>query len=255
MKYNYHTHTARCHHAVGIDEEFVLAAIEAGYEEIGFSDHCAWPYTDFVSGMRMTEEEIEGYVNSVKALREKYKDKIKIKLGWECEYVEEYLPWLKEIIRKYDFDYVILGHHFSPSENSGVYSGCILTAQEIENYKNDVLKALESGVYSYVAHPDIYMKIYPHFDEHAEKAAREIIAKAIETKTPLEYNLLGLSNGKKDGREGYPYSAFWKLAGEMGATAIVGIDAHFPDAFFWDELRDEAFETLKKYGLKTVSTI
>ena len=32
MKYNYHTHTSRCFHARGTDEEYVLAAIEAGFD-------------------------------------------------------------------------------------------------------------------------------------------------------------------------------------------------------------------------------
>ena len=30
MKTNYHTHTARCMHATGTDEEYVLSAIKGG---------------------------------------------------------------------------------------------------------------------------------------------------------------------------------------------------------------------------------
>ncbi|MFR5796189.1 MAG: PHP domain-containing protein [Christensenellales bacterium] len=44
MKANYHTHTARCGHATGTDEDYVLAAIEQGFDELGFSDHVPWPY-------------------------------------------------------------------------------------------------------------------------------------------------------------------------------------------------------------------
>ena len=43
-KTNYHMHTKRCMHASGSDEDYVLAAIEGGYEEIGFSDHSPWQY-------------------------------------------------------------------------------------------------------------------------------------------------------------------------------------------------------------------
>ena len=35
-KNNYHTHTARCYHASGKDEEYVKAAIKAGIKELGF---------------------------------------------------------------------------------------------------------------------------------------------------------------------------------------------------------------------------
>ena len=52
-KTNYHTHTKRCMHACGKDEEYVLAAIANGYEELGFSDHTPWKYdTDYVAHMR-----------------------------------------------------------------------------------------------------------------------------------------------------------------------------------------------------------
>ena len=50
MRTNYHTHTTRCHHATGSDEEFVLSAIKGGYQELGFSDHTPWKYnTNYVS--------------------------------------------------------------------------------------------------------------------------------------------------------------------------------------------------------------
>lgn len=255
MKYNYHTHTFRCHHAKGEDEEFVKRAIESGYDEIGFSDHCAWPYENFVSDMRMTTEEIDGYVKSVRCLQNKYKDEIKIRLGFECEYFEKHIDWLKNVLKKYRFDYIILGHHFTPYEPCGVYNGNINKKEDIENYKNEVLKALNSGIYSYVAHPDIYMRRYGKFDIHCEKAAREIIQKSIETDTPIEYNLLGISHGKNDGFVGYPHPQFWKIAGEMHATAVIGIDAHFPEAYFCDDLRNEAVENLKNWGVKLTDKI
>ena len=33
---NFHTHTSRCHHAFGNDEEFVRTAIQNGFEVLGF---------------------------------------------------------------------------------------------------------------------------------------------------------------------------------------------------------------------------
>lgn len=255
MKYNYHTHTFRCQHAEGEDEEYVLKAIEAGYEEIGFSDHCPWPFEDYVSDIRMKTDEIDSYVNSVRHLQKKYKDKIRIRLGFECEYFERHIAWLLDVLKKYKFDYIILGHHFTPYEIGGIYNGKIKTKDGIEDYKNGVLKALDMGLFSYVAHPDIYMRQYGDFDIHCEKAAREIIQKSIDTNTPLEYNLLGFSHGKNDGYVGYPNPAFWKIAGEMSATAVVGIDAHTPSAFLWEDLREEAIKNLEAWGCKFTDKI
>lgn len=59
MKTNYHTHTTRCMHATGNDEDYVLSAIKGGYRILGFSDHTPWKYrTDYVADMRMLPEEL-----------------------------------------------------------------------------------------------------------------------------------------------------------------------------------------------------
>ncbi len=63
MKANYHTHTMRCHHAIGSDEDYVKSAIAAGFDELGFSDHSPWNYqTDFVSHMRMKLDKFQDIV-------------------------------------------------------------------------------------------------------------------------------------------------------------------------------------------------
>ena len=43
LKYHYHTHTKRCGHAQGEDEEYVLSAIKHGFKFLGFSDHVMLP--------------------------------------------------------------------------------------------------------------------------------------------------------------------------------------------------------------------
>ena len=74
MKTNYHTHTTRCMHAVGDDEDYVRSAIKGGFQELGFSDHGPWKYhTDFVSDIRMLPEDLPEYIESIRALKEKYR--------------------------------------------------------------------------------------------------------------------------------------------------------------------------------------
>ena len=85
MKTNYHTHTTRCMHATGSDEDYVLSAIKGGYQELGFSDHTPWKYhTDYVADMRMLPEELPGYVESLRSLREKYKIRLVSKSDWNA---------------------------------------------------------------------------------------------------------------------------------------------------------------------------
>ena len=251
MKYNYHTHTVRCHHAKGSDEEFVLAAIEAGFDEIGFADHSPWPYENgFVSRIRMTDNKLAEYCDSIKALKEKYKDKISIKLGLECEYFPKYLPWLKEKIEEHGIDFIILGHHFCVDEPGRIYNGDIKTPEELYTFCDDITEAMDSGLFMYIAHPDIFMRGYPVFDEHCREVSRRIIEKAKETNTPLEYNLLGFSHSINDGKQGYPYPDFWEMIGEIKPPVTIGIDAHSPEAYLDRKLYQKGIDAIKALGLE-----
>ena len=62
MKYNYHTHTKRCGHAFGEDEEYVLEAINQGYEVLGFSEHAMFPNMKEEKNMRPNFEELDSYM-------------------------------------------------------------------------------------------------------------------------------------------------------------------------------------------------
>ena len=74
MSFNFHTHTVRCNHASGADEEYVLCAIQNGYTVMGFSDHAPYAFPNgHKSGYRISLEDTQDYVSSVRALQEKYK--------------------------------------------------------------------------------------------------------------------------------------------------------------------------------------
>lgn len=250
MKYNYHTHTYRCNHATGKDEEYVLAAIEADFDEIGFADHSAWNFKNFTSGIRMKEDELPDYCESIRRLKEKYRDKISIKLGLECEYFPGRLNWLTQQIAKEKIDFLILGHHFCKDEPNSVYNGSLKKPEQLYIYCDDILESMDSGLFAYIAHPDIFMRGYPVFDEHCKIISEKIIRKSIETGVPLEYNLLGLSHSRNDGKQGYPYPEFWEMAGKMKPPVTMGIDAHSPSAYLDKELYESGIAKLESLGLK-----
>ena len=64
MLTNYHTHTTRCGHAEGTEEEYILTALRCGYRVLGFSDHTPWAYATpgFVSRIRMLPSQPDDYV-------------------------------------------------------------------------------------------------------------------------------------------------------------------------------------------------
>lgn len=252
---NYHTHTERCFHAHGSDEDFVIAAIEKGIKVLGFADHGPWPYKDYVSGMRMSLADADDYIDSIRKLQKKYADKIEIKLGFEYEYFPEYMEWLDDYIKEKGIDYIILGHHFVPHEIGGNYAGRITDVNVLYDYCDQVCEAIKSKRFSYVAHPDLYMKEYPSFDEYAQTVAKKICNTAKEYDIPLEYNILGLRKIDKEGKEGYPYRKFWEIAAKNGNKVILGIDAHNPKEITDSKYIDAAEKAMKELGIEVCEKI
>lgn len=252
MKVNYHMHTSRCGHAIGSDEAYIQEAIEQGFDEVGFSDHTPWHFSQPYpfEGMRMHEEELDGYIESIRSLQEKYKDQISIKIGLECEYYPEYMPWLKKTIKEKGIDYIILGNHCQDSDLSGLYYGRkTISKTVLHRYVDDVVAALESGLYSYVAHPDLihYVNIE---DEVYSKEMERICLAAKACGKPLEFNLLGYYEKRQ-----YPCPKFWKLASKHDCDAIIGCDAHAPYELARSELFYNAQDYLKSLNIKIVDKI
>ena len=118
MLTNYHTHTTRCGHAEGTEEKYILTALRCGYKVLGFSDHTPWAYATpgFVSRIRMLPSQLDDYVLTLRGLREKYADKLHIRIGLEAEYFPAYLGWLREEMERLDIEYLILGCHYDTTD-------------------------------------------------------------------------------------------------------------------------------------------
>lgn len=253
MKANYHTHTTRCFHATGTDEEYVLAAISAGFDELGFADHGPWNYrSSFVANMRMPLSEFKDYRDSVLKLKEKYADKISIKLGLEYEYFPDYNDWLKKFVASEGLDYIIFANHYAVSDEINPYFGY---HADLDLYLDSMLAGMDQDIYAYVAHPDLIMRPYGKFDSAIEKVFTKICRRAKENGRILEYNLLGLRRwGKEAKMRGYPNDNFWKIAAAEGCKAIIGTDAHAPEQLKDGVYRRMAEDFLFSLGMDVVNT-
>ena len=256
MKANYHTHTDRCMHAGGRDEEYVRAAIQGGFDVLGFADHTPWPYrSGYISGMRMTAGELDGYVRSVRRLSQRYAGQIEVCLGLECEYFPEYIPWLRDTMAEKGVDYAILGNHYALTDETGVYFGYPRDAQDVRRYVKLTVEGMETGLFAYLAHPDLFMLGYGDFDGVCRAASRALCEAAKRLEMPLEYNLAGLQNSRRLGAEGYPHRKFWEIAAAVGCKAILGVDAHSPKRLVDAELWEEAVRTIEGLGMERVERL
>lgn len=240
MKANYHTHTARCGHAEGTDEEYVLAALSRGFEELGFSDHVPWPYrSGFASpGVRMHITQLDEYVASVRALEARYAGRIQIRLGFECEYFPEYMGWLSDMADEKRLDYLILGNHYDKTDETGMYFGRTRTPAQLRAYVESTVRGVQTGLFAYLAHPDLFMRSYPAFDDNCRAAARDLCQACKENNLPMEYNVHDRFISYITHRKSYPHPEFFEIALREGVRVIVGLDAHEPrelcDPTQWD---------------------
>lgn len=249
---NLHSHTTRCGHAVGTEEEYVKSAIRNGFSVLGFSDHTPMPLVyDLPVGGRMHPDARFEYIDCIHALRDKYKDQITIYTGFECEH----LPWNAEFNKKLrsEVDYLIFGNHGDPCfPRTKNYVGAIADTEDFRIYTDDCIAGIESGLYLYMAHPDLALYSMEEISPEIKAMCREICRAAVKNNLPLEYNISGLFKPKNDNCEGYPHREFWQLAAEENVTCVVGVDAHKPEAFDTTEDFENAFVFLRSLGCRVI---
>ncbi len=244
--FNFHTHTYRCGHAKGTDEEYVLAAIKMGYDTIGFSDHAPYVFPNgSESGFRVKQKDARDYVDSVRDLQEKYKDKIDIKLGFELEYFPLLHENEMEYLSQFGYDYLILGQHFTDNEYEpyAKYTGTKTdSVVALDKYISQVILGAKTGDFTYVCHPDLIN--FTGDKEIYLKKMRYMIERLKEIDIPLEFNFYGFFEQRQ-----YPNYDFWKMVAEVGNRVVIGLDAHWPGVYEDSENLELAHQYLSSLGI------
>ena len=224
MHLNLHTHTPRCNHANGTEREYIERAIQAGFHTLGFSDHAPMPFEgDYYSNFRMKLDQTEDYVNTLLALREEYKNDIRLLIGFEAEYYPAVFGRLIDFIIPYPVDYLILGQHFLLNEQNAPYSGAETQDENLLRlYVDQTCEAMRTDRYTYFAHPDLIR--YTGDEEIYRRHILRLCETAKEMDVPLEINLLGVWNNRH-----YPDERFFRIAAEVGNKVVFGVDAHQPE--------------------------
>ncbi len=233
IKTNWHTHTARCGHAVGTDEEYVISAIQGGLKTLGFSDHA--PYLEPYPSERMDYEQLDEYMSSVLSLKEKYKDQIDIYLGMEVEYYPD--QWNELSMYRKKMDYCILGQHNISYNGYSSYN--VKDPKHLSEYVDQLSEACRHGLCDYIAHPDVILYSYPVLDCSVKEAAERIAEISLQYNMPLELNTgSGVHHGMHryaDGlRFAYPTRPFFEVFAEKKCPVVIGLDVHDPGLFLTD---------------------
>lgn len=243
-----HIHTPYCPHGTTDSlSEYINNAIAKGLEEITFTEHFPLPGVfkdkDYLDECAMNEDVVLDYIKDIKKEKEKYKDIIKINIGFEVDYVEGYEEKIKESLDKYGvyIEDSLLSVHFLKYKNKYYAVDYIKDFKELVNdiggltklydlYFTTLLKSINSGLGRFkpkrIAHPTlvrIFNLKYPI--EYKNIALLKDIAKSLKEKGYyIDVNTAGLR--KENCKEQYPSKFFEVILDEYEIPCIYGSDSH-----------------------------
>lgn len=236
--------------------EIVLAAIDKGFESIGFSDHS---FTEIDQSYCMRLENYENYYNEINSLKKEFADKINVFLGIELDYYSE--------IDHSKFDYVIGSVHYiyvngkcHPIDHSLIQQKTYVEEEcggdlnvFAQNYYDTVIKNIEKNKPDIVGHFDVISK-FGLIDENNEKY-REIASSALErvlvTTKIVEMNTGAISRKVKD--TPYPHRFLLKRILELGGDIILGADSHAKETI--DCYFPQCIQILKDIGFERIAKL
>lgn len=256
MLTNFHTHTTLCD-GKSAPEEVVLSAIQKGFSAIGFSGHAV---TDFDQSYCL--KDIDGYIATITALKEKYKNDIEIYVGIE----EDAYQWTDRT----KFEYLLGSSHYLKKD--GIYYQLDCGADNLQKcldaFSGDPLSLAEAYYSQFTAyikerkpdivgHFDLITKyeesqtnwFFPNPDYH--KLAEKYIRLAAENDVIFELNTGGIARGIRT--TPYPYENLLRILQKEDAKIILNSDSHHKDTIdcHFTEIR----KYLKEIGFKHLYTL
>jgi len=248
-----------------IPEEVVNEAIKAGIKYICFTDHYFYPKN--FSNFRKTFFS-ENYIKEIRRLQKKYKQKIDISFGVEMDWLPTYKKWIKNEIKKQNFDYVIGSIHnfyingkyyfpFFGKDWKKSWSDFLGKAGGIKKvvraYYSQIGKMAKSNLFDCVGHFDL-IKLYNinnMFFSEKESWYRKSVIRALneikKSNIALEINTRGYIKYPKE-----QYPSFWilKEAVKRGIPITIGTDAHSTGEINSDI--DKAYALVKKANCREI---
>ncbi len=240
MRIDLHNHTIRCNHATGSMEEYIKRAIALKIDIYGFSEHAPM---EFDKSYRLSFDEMKDYENDVLRLREKYKNSIKILLGYEVDYLKGYMD--KRVLNA-NVDYLIGSVHFLDKwgfDNPEFIGGW--ESRDIDDIWQEYFDAIrdmaKSGYFDIVGHLDL-IKLFKYMPKRdIGVIAKEALKEIKRSNMVIELNSAGL---RKPIREIYPSKYLLSMAYELDIPITFSSDAHAIEqiGFGYDEVKKLARE-------------
>lgn len=251
MKSDFHLHTAFSEDSEFPMEESVKTAIGRGLDIIGYSDHIDYglPRTECIC-------DAPAYAAELSRLREKYSDRIDIKMGMEFGMMPETVDDFQKVYNSLPFDFIILSCHQVDGLEmwNQQYQKKHSQKEYNEGYYNCILKTIRTyRDYSFLGHLDVITRydeaeIYPF--ERVRDIIAEILKTAIADGKGIEVNTSCYRYGLKDLTPSRDILALYKDLG--GEIITIGSDAHRAEDIGYKIV--ETQKELKAMGFDTLFT-
>ena len=163
------------------------------------------------------------------------------------EYYSKYFDEMLRYAKEMGAEYLLLGQHYLYNEYPvGAYSGRKTSDDAIfREYVEETLAGMETGVFTYLAHPDLIN--YSGDEFLYKREMRRICEKSLALNMPLEINFLGIRSHRN-----YPHHAFWEICAEVGAPVTFGSDAHTAISTYDEESLRVAEGLVDELGLNYI---
>ena len=269
---DYHTHNRRCGHALGEIEDYIKVGIDKNLKELGISDHFPLgaviddpQLAEFMKKASMGVEEFPVYIEEIKRLKEKYKDKISIRISTEVNFYTpgRALSRQKEVLKPFmdDMDYIMGAIHDIKWHESPVIlihedSNILREYGEdkiILEYVNKLIKLVDTNFFDVIAHFDSYRIMFPpnnpKYSQYLWQKLLDLLDKIKNKGMAIEINTSGIL--KELGSQ-YPDDDIVKEIIQRNIPLLLGSDAHRPK--YVGYMFEEIVEKLRKLGLSHLCT-
>lgn len=221
---NYHMHTSYSEDSCFDMEDVVKTAIKCGLDEICFTDHidlmtgeiCTFPY--------------QSYEYDFLKCKEKYSDKITLKLGMEFGMQYTTIPAFEKIFARGNFDFILMSAHIV--DNKWLYCGAYQNGKTQEEYNigyyEEILRLVENfDNFSVLGHLDVIRRYdtqgYFPF-EKIKPIVEKILKTVINKGKGIELNTSCYRYGIGDLMPSRDILRLYKSLG--GKIITIGTDSH-----------------------------
>lgn len=231
-------------------EDIVAAAIKAGLDELGYSDHYVLLPDGGTVSWSMKMDCLDSYFESIAKIEASAPESLSIRRGLEIDYFPETADQIRDIVKSYPFDYVIGSVHFFngfPIDECRENWDSISSRNRddiIIGYWSQISKMAKTGFFDIVGHLDLYKK----FGQAPTSDISDEIINALDAIAGADMAVeLNTSGWHVPVAESYPSAALLRGCKNRNIPVLITADAHKPEDLTRDYQR--AQDLLKSVGI------